>query len=94
MKGSAIRKRYIIVKGEKNFLDPIIVAVYRKFGCKVKYRNERYCIILANQINKESVISFISGFGNYQTIKTCGTMLKCRKTIMKLSENPGMKNIN
>ncbi len=85
MKGSAYRKRYIIVRGERNSLDPIIIAVYKKFGCKIKYRNEQYCIILANQLNKDSVISFISGYrGNYETVKTCGTILKCKKILKKI----------
>ncbi|MCW6168689.1 MAG: hypothetical protein LVQ96_02650 [Thermoplasmatales archaeon] len=79
MKGSEIRKRYVLVYSSS--LDSVLRQMdsnLTKLGCKRKFRNNFYAIYLANQYNRDDVIDSINMIDNVRTIITSGTIKKCK----------------
>ncbi len=82
MKGSEIRKRYILLHSES--LDRVIVALdsgLSKIGCKRKFRNRSYAIYLTDQYNKDRAINIINTSQGARTIITSGTIKKCKEAM-------------
>ncbi|KAA8923115.1 hypothetical protein [Thermoplasma sp.] len=79
MKGSIIRKRYILVRSSKQ--DDLSRDLFRNFRCKIRFHEGEYAIYLATQFNKDRVIRFINAYGDSRTIITSGTIRKCKSMI-------------
>ncbi|CAC11996.1 hypothetical protein [Thermoplasma acidophilum] len=79
MKGSIIRKRYILVQSLRH--ETLSADLFRNFRCKIKFRSGDYAIYLATQFNKNKVINFIESYGDSRTIITSGTIRKCKSKL-------------
>lgn len=82
MKGSEIRKRYVLVYSSS--LDIVLRQLdsnLAKLGCKRKFRNGSYAIYLANQYNRDHVIDSINKINNVRAVITSGTIKKCKKVM-------------
>jgi len=79
MKGSVIRKRYILVQSSRH--ETLSRDLFRNFRCKIKFRSGDYAIYLATQFNKERVINFVESYGDSRTIITSGTIRKCKSKL-------------
>jgi len=91
LKGSEIRKRYILLYSEnlQNILGTLDAGLARG-GCKRKFRNDGYAIYLANQNNRDRAIDFINGLPDVRTVITSGTIRKCKSVMKKhIRENSG-----
>ncbi len=79
VKSSIYRKRYILVKGNiehKYILD---------YGVKIKFSNDGYTILLANQFNKDTIIRLLKRYG-YDVVYVSGTIKKCKKIMSMQSK--------
>ncbi|MEM0139547.1 MAG: hypothetical protein QXZ44_02915 [Ferroplasma sp.] len=83
MKGSLIRKRYILVFWEVSSASADR-DLYNYYGIKRKYRNDKFCIYMCNQLNRNSTMKIIRNKGGY-TIITSGTIKKCKNAISKFN---------
>lgn len=88
MKGSLLRKRYILIRAESDIsiLEYARRELYRKFGCKEKFRNGSFMIVLADQFTKDKAISHINGIAGLKTVLTSGTVKKLKKTMEAIIE--------
>ncbi len=91
MKGSEIRKRYIVLYSPK--LQPMLQSLDRDlsklFRAKRKHINGPYAIYLTSQFQKDQLISYVKE--NYSQVKpliTSGTIRKCKKFIVGHSDSP------
>ncbi len=74
MKSSPLRKRYIVVEGNKDMM--------QIFRARRKYYDGKYAIYLANQFTKGQIISYFKdNYTGLRTITTSGTMKKCKSFI-------------
>ena len=92
MKGSEIRKRYILLHSKK--MTPVLANLEKElfsvFRSKSKFADKEYAIFLTNQFNKNKFIEFIRhGFPTVETVVTSGTIKKC-KTIMESHRSAGL----
>jgi hypothetical protein len=90
LKGSAIRKRYVLVTG--NSLDEILPSIDREllkiFRAKRKFYDGAYAIYLTDQFMKEMLIEHLKkSFPGIKTVITSGTIKKCKAAIKKLAED-------
>ena len=99
MKGSEIRKRYILLYSKE--MTPVLAnlekELFRVFHSKRKYAEKEYAIFLANQFNKDEVIDFIrNGFPSVETVVTSGTVKKCKAVMEshKIANVPKEKEIS
>ncbi|SMD30234.1 hypothetical protein [Picrophilus oshimae] len=76
MKSSIYRKRYILIKGNVDYRH------LSGYGVKVKFNDNNYTIVLANQFNKDLIIRLLRKSG-HDVIYVSGTIKKCKK-IMSL----------
>ncbi|WP_297217935.1 hypothetical protein [Thermoplasma sp.] len=83
MKGSVIRKRYILVWSSKQ--EELSRDLFRTFRCKVKFHHGDFAIYLATQFNKDRVIQFINSYDGSRSIITSGTIRKCKKKMQNES---------
>ncbi len=88
LKGSLIRKRYILVYWESPTIDKYL---YTYYGIKRKYRHDKFSIYLCSQLNRNAIEKIINDRGG-KTIITSGTIKKCKKTMSKYVENPVLKS--
>jgi RNase P/RNase MRP subunit POP5 len=85
LKGSVIRKRYILVywEAESERMDRYL---YNYYQIKRKYKNGNFSIYLCNQLNKMTICKIIKGKGG-KIISVSGTIKKCKKSIMPDEEH-------
>ena len=84
MKGSEIRKRYIVLQSHKlsSLLPGLEKDLTRMFRARRKFLNGTYAIFLTNQFQKDQVISYIEeNYREVETLVTSGTIKKCKKFI-------------
>ena len=83
MKGSLLRKRYILIRadGDNGILEYARRELYRKFGCKEKFRDGSFMIVLADQFTKDKAIAHINSTSGLKTVLTSGTVKKLKKTM-------------
>ncbi len=83
MKGSLLRKRYILIRadGDNGILEYARRELYRKFGCKEKFRDGSFMIVLADQFTKDKAIDHINSISGLKTVLTSGTVKKLKKTM-------------
>lgn len=88
MKGSLLRKRYILIRadGDNGILEYARRELYRKFGCKEKFRDGSFMIVLADQFTKDKAIAHINSISGLKTVLTSGTVKKLKKTMEKTME--------
>ena len=79
MKGSIIRKRYVLVlwESEPEKMDRYI---YNCYQVKRKYKNNNFSILLCNQLNKITVYNAIEKKGG-KIITVSGTIKKCKQSL-------------
>ena len=84
MKGSEIRKRYIVLYSQK--LQAVLLSLDRDLSKLFRARRKRidgpYVIFLTNQFQKDQLISFVElNYREVAPLVTSGTMKKCKKFI-------------
>ncbi len=92
MKGSELRKRYIVIHSPKfsSLLPDLEKNLSRMFRARRKFLNGTYAIFLTNQFQKDQVISYIGeNYRDVETLVTSGTIKKCKKFIDLHSEFTG-----
>ncbi len=86
LKGSVIRKRYVLVlwesEAEKNDR-----YIYNCYQVKRKYRNNNFSILMCNQMNKKTVCDIIEKRGG-KIVTVSGTIKKCRSCMDSIVNNP------
>lgn len=83
LKGNDSRKRYIIVEAifpERGF-DSLDSILQRSFRSRRKFTTGRFAVYLTNQFLKSAVIAEINKTGRFRTIRTSGSMKKCKEII-------------
>ncbi len=85
MKGSIIRKRYILVFWESGS-ERMDRYLYNYYEVKRKYKNENFSIYLCNQLNKSTISSIILKKGG-NIITVSGTIKKCKRLLLYHLEN-------
>ncbi len=99
MKGSEIRKRYILLHSKKMtlVLPNLERELFRLFRSKRKYAEKEYAIFLTDQFNKDKLIQFITD-SSYpaETVVASGTIKKCKAVMesRKKSNAPEEKEIS
>ncbi len=85
MKGSAIRKRYILVRGTgTDEMKPSLDAILSRFGARTKYTASGYAILLTDQYQKDSLCRYIEeNIPSLHVITVSGTIKKCKSYINK-----------
>jgi len=85
LKGSLIRKRYVLVfwESEPERMDRYL---YNYYEVKRKYRTENFSIYMCNQLNKPTICSIIREKGG-NIITVSGTIKKCKKALSHRIEN-------
>ena len=78
MKGSNIRKRYILLKANNENLNATVNELYRKFGTKLKWINGDHAIVLTDQFQKDVICQYIQNKTGVSIITVSGTMKKCK----------------
>lgn len=84
MKGSEIRKRYIVLYSPKmaTLLPALEKDLSKFFRARRKHVNGPYAIFLTNQFMKDQFISFVKqNYGSVEPLVTSGTIKKCKKFI-------------
>ncbi len=77
MKGSVLRKRYILIHSEYG-INGIDKYLYNHYSVKRKYKNNNFAIFMCNQFNKDIIIKMLEKKG-YGVIYVSGTIKKCKK---------------
>ena len=85
LKGSVIRKRYILVfwESESEKMDKYL---YNYYEIKRKYKKGNFSIYLCNQLNKSTICRLISRKGG-NIVTVSGTIKKCKKSLSYTMEN-------
>ncbi|MCL4312329.1 MAG: hypothetical protein M1462_07915 [Candidatus Thermoplasmatota archaeon] len=85
LKGSVIRKRYILVfwESESEKMDKYL---YNYYEIKRKYKKGNFSIYLCNQLNKSTICGLITRKGG-NIVTVSGTIKKCRKSLSYTMEN-------
>jgi RNase P/RNase MRP subunit POP5 len=86
LKGSVIRKRYVLVfwETEPEKMDRYLYSYYQ---IRRKYREENFSIYLCNQLNKIAICKIIQEKGG-NVITVSGTIKKCKKALLyKIESN-------
>ncbi len=85
LKGSTIRKRYILVlwdsDAEKNDR-----YIYNYYQVKRKYRNNNFSVLMCDQLNKKAVCSIIEKRGG-KIITVSGTIKKCKASMINVIDH-------
>jgi hypothetical protein len=88
MKGSLLRKRYILIRADNDnsTLEIARRDLYRKFGCKEKFREGPFMIVLADQFTKDKAIGHINSIPGLKSVLTSGTIKKLKKAVEKMKQ--------
>ncbi len=78
MKGSKIRKRYILLNANNDNLRGTVSDLYRRFGTKLKWINGDHAIILTDQFQKEAICQYLQNKTCVSIITVSGTIKKCK----------------
>lgn len=92
MKGSEIRKRYIVIYSQKmqSVLPSLDRELSKYFRSRRKHLSGQYAIFLTNQFQKDQFISFVKqNYRGVETLLTSGTIRKCKKFIESHRESSG-----
>lgn len=81
MKGSNIRKRYILLKANNENLNATVNDLYRKFGTKLKWINGDNAIVLTDQFQKDVICQYIQNKTGVSIITVSGTIKKCKSLL-------------
>lgn len=94
MKGSAVRKRYILIRCDSgpSVLELIRRDVFRLFQAKEKFRAFPYLIVLGNQNTKKRIIDYINSHYQAETLLSSGTIRKLKKHMQSLEESTFPEN--
>jgi uncharacterized protein (DUF1330 family) len=76
LKGSVIRKRYVLVLWESG-AEKNDRYIYNSYQVKRKYRNNNFSILMCNQMNKNTICDIIEKRGG-KVIAVSGTIKKCK----------------
>lgn len=92
MKGSEIRKRYIVLYSSR--MQAILPSLEKDLSMAFRARRRHisgpYAIFLTNQFQKDQVISFVKQkYRDIDTLVTSGTIKKCKKFIQSRRESSG-----
>ncbi len=85
MKGSILRKRYVLIYSEYG-INGIDKYLYNFYSIKRKYKNSNFAIFMCNQFNKDYIIKIIEKKG-YDVVYVSGTIKKCKKIMNGFIEN-------
>ena len=83
MKGSTIRKRYILIQADSENLKAVVNDIHRKFGTKLKWTDGNNAIVLTDQFEKDSICKYIQNKTGASVITVSGTIKKC-KSFLKM----------
>ncbi|WP_337860809.1 hypothetical protein [Ferroplasma sp.] len=85
MKGSVIRKRYILAlwDSEPEKMDRYL---YSSYQIKRKFKKENFSIYLCNQLNKSTICRIIEEKGG-NIIIVSGTIKKCKRALLNAIES-------
>ncbi len=86
LKGSVIRKRYILVLWEYE-PEKMDRYIYNYYQVKRKYRNNNFSVLMCNQLNKKAVCNIIEKKGG-KIITVSGTIKKCKASIGDIIDHP------
>ncbi|MFG1460475.1 MAG: hypothetical protein AAE987_03740 [Thermoplasmataceae archaeon] len=81
MKGSTIRKRYILMQADSENLKAVVNDIHRKFGTKLKWTDGNNAIVLTDQFQKDVICQYIQNKTSVSIITVSGTIKKCKSLL-------------
>ncbi|MCL5437830.1 MAG: hypothetical protein M1148_01355 [Candidatus Thermoplasmatota archaeon] len=88
MKGSSLRKRYLLLRHNRADLRRMERTLSRDFNVSVRYTDEEFSILRSNQLERYDLCKFIiEKIPELKIERVSGTIRKCKKVADSLRKN-------
>ncbi|MCL4329372.1 MAG: hypothetical protein M1533_00005 [Candidatus Thermoplasmatota archaeon] len=85
MKGSLLRKRYVLLRCPLSLQPRLSENLLSSFGARKKAYGDRYLIVLTDQFKKDSLCTFVEAeFPECSVITVSGSIRKCKSAALGL----------